>query len=69
MAGIGFQQSQCLSHSLEPLRQTGIGLQRVEVGIRLIREKQFEGHGSVDFVVGELGEAAARFNAALTGLA
>lgn len=69
MAGIGLQQTQGLSHRLESLRQPGICLQCGEVGIRLVREKQFEGHGSVDFVVGKFGEAAARFHAALSGLA
>lgn len=69
MAWIGFQQGQGFSHGLEPLRQTGIRLQRVEIRVRLVRKKQFEGHGSVDFVVGELGEAATRFDTAYGGLA
>jgi antitoxin PrlF len=54
MARIGFQQAQCLTHGLQALGQPGIRLKRIEIRIRLIREKQFEGHGSVDFVVGEL---------------
>lgn len=58
MAWIRFQQSQGFSHGLKPLRQTGIRLQRVEIRVRLVRKKQFEGHGSVDFFVSEPGEAA-----------
>ena len=60
VAGIGFQQTQGLAHRFQAFGQTGIRLKRVEIGVRPRREKQFEAHGSVDLVVGKLGETPAR---------
>ena len=66
---IGFRQAQRLAHGFQALGQPGIRLKHVKIGVGLRREEQFEGHGSVDFVVGELGEATARLHTSCSGLA
>ena len=68
VAGVRLQQAQCFSHCLESFRKRSVGLQVVEIRRGPISEFQCEAHGSVDFIVGESSETAARACSPLGGI-